>query len=63
MLCVVCEQERAALPEQSFDDRSEVMIRFRDDGLRGRGGTGGIESEAETGAGAGAGAGVPTDDT
>ena len=30
-------------------DRSEVMMRFRDDSLRGIGGTGGIASEAEAG--------------
>lgn len=42
------------LPEQRFD-RSDVIMRFRDDSLRGRGGVGGITSEA------GAGAGGPAD--
>ena len=45
-------KEEVALPEARFD-RSEVIMRFRDDSLRGIGGTGGMVSEAEVGAGAG----------
>ena len=43
------------LPEERFD-RSEVIMRFRDDSLRGRGGVGGMASEASASAGGG-----PTD--
>ena len=48
----MCGKEEGALPETRFD-RSEVIMRFRDDSLRGIGGTGGMASEAEAGAGAG----------
>lgn len=43
------------LPEERFD-RSEVIMRLRDDSLRGRGGVGGMASEAGASAGGG-----PTD--
>lgn len=44
---------KRCLPEPRLD-RSEVMMRFRDDslrGMRGMGGTGGMTSEAEAGVG------------